>query len=312
MAYTRIALLTSVLALMAACGSVPKAPPATVKNSSASMTNAMLAYDDNRYAEARTFFGRALMEYRSVDDLAGQGNALVDLADSALQQGDAPAAREYLAEAQTLVEQHQLSSLAPRLALLAAYGDLQSGDAQGAATRLDTLLNDATTPADVRSAALFARTQAAFDQKAADSAQWLAKLNAAAGADKDPLAAARLARLQALAADPAKAAALYASALSQYQAAYYRPGIAATHEEWADLLLAQQDWSGARDHLRRALSVRLWMYDSSRSMRVLDKLATADKSLGDDAAVKQDGELSQYLKDGGDPSQSPAKQPTNH
>ena len=312
MAYTRIALLTSVLALMAACGSVPKAPPATVKNSSASMTNAMLAYDDNRYAEARTFFGRALMEYRSVDDLAGQGNALVDLADSALQQGDAPAAREYLAEAQTLLEQHQLTALAPRLALLAAYGDLQSGDAQGAATRLDTLLNDATTPADVRSAALFARTQAAFDQKAADSAQWLAKLNAAAGADKDPLAAARLARLQALAADPAKAAALYASALSQYQAAYYRPGIAATHEEWADLLLAQQDWAGARDHLRRALSVRLWMYDSSRSMRVLDKLATADKALGDDAAVKQDGELSQYLKDGGDPSQSPAKQPTNH
>jgi hypothetical protein len=312
MAYTRIALLTSVLALMAACGSVPKAPPATVKNSSASMTNAMLAYDDNRYAEARTFFGRALMEYRSVDDLAGQGNALVDLADSALQQGDVLAAREYLAEAQTLVEQHQLSSLAPRLALLAAYGDLQSGDAQGAATRLDTLLNDATTPADVRSAALFARTQAAFDQKAVDSAQWLAKLNAAVGADKDPLAAARLARLQALAADPAKAAALYASALSQYQAAYYRPGIAATHEEWADLLLAQQDWAGARDHLRRALSVRLWMYDSSRSMRVLDKLATADKALGDDAAVKQDGELSQYLKDGGDPSQSPAKQPAGH
>ena len=110
----------------------------------------------------------------------------------------------------------------------------------------------------------------------------------------------------------AKAAALYASALSQYQAAYYRPGIAATHEEWADLLLAQQDWAGARDHLRRALSVRLWMYDSSRSMRVLDKLASADKALGDDAAVKQDGELSQYLKDGGDPSQSPAKPSASH
>ena len=312
MTHTRIGSLTLLLALMAACGSVPKVPPATVKNSSASMTNAMLAYNDNRYAEARTFFGRALMEYRSVDDLAGQGNALVDLADSALQQGDVPAAREYLAEAQSLVDQHHLVTLVPRLALLGAYADLQSGDAQSAAAHLDTLLGDAGTPADVRSAALFARTQAAFDQKSADSAQWLAKLDAGAGADKDPLAAARLARLQALAADPAKAAALYASALSQYQAAYYRPGIAATHEEWADLLLAQQDWAGARDHLRRALSVRLWMYDSSRSMRVLDKLATADKALGDDAAVKQDGELSQYLKDGGDPSQSPAKQPTNH
>ena len=277
------------------------------------MTNAMLAYNDNRYAEARTFFGRALMEYRSVDDLAGQGNALVDLADSALQQGDVPAAREYLAEAQTLVDQHQLAALTPRLTLLAAYADLQSGDAQGAATRLDALLANTGTPAEIHSAALFARTQAAFDQKAADSTPWLAKLTGAASGDKDPLAEARLARLQALAAtDPAKAAALYAGALNQYQAAYYRPGIAATHEEWADLLLSQKDWAGARDHLRRALSVRLWMYDSSRSMRVLDKLATADKALGDDAAMKQDGDLSQYLKDGGDPSQSPAKQPATH
>lgn len=313
MTYTRIGFLTLLLALVAACGSVPKAPPTTVKNSSASMTNAMLAYNDNRYAEARTFFGRALMEYRSVDDLPGQGNALVDLADSALQQGDVPAAREYLAEAQTLVDQHQVTTLAPRLELLGAYADLQSGDAQSAALHLDTLLGDAGTPADVHNAALFARTQSAFDQKSADSAQWLAKLTAAVGGDKDPLAAARLARLQALAAaDPVKAAALYASALSQYQAAYYRPGIAACHEEWADLLLAQKDWAGARNHLRRALSVRLWMYDSSRSTRVLDKLAAADKALGDDAAVKQDGELSQYLKDGGDPSQSPAQQPATH
>jgi hypothetical protein len=298
---------------LAGCGSVPKTPPATVKNSSASMTNAMLAYNDNRYAEARTFFGRALMEYRSVDDLAGQGNALVDLADSALQQGDLPAARDYLAEAQSLVDQHPLAALPPRLALLNAYADLQAGDARSAATRLDALLAETGTPADIRIAALFARTQAAFDQKAADSAQWLTKLTLTAGSDKDSLVQARLARLQALAAnDPAKAAALYAGALSQYQAAYYRPGIAATHEEWADLLLSQKDWAGARGHLHRALSVRLWMYDSSRSLRVLDKLTGVDKALGDDGAVKQDAELSDYLKDGGDPSQSPAKQPAIH
>jgi len=312
MAYVRIASLILTLALTAGCGSVPKQPPATVKNSSASMTNAMLAYNDNRYAEARTFFGRALMEYRSVDDLAGQGDALVDLADSSLQQGDVPAAREYLAEAQSLVDQHQLSALTPRLALLAAYADLQAGDSQGAAIRLDALLTEGGATADVHTAALFARTQAAFDLKAADSAQWLAKLGAAVGGDKDPLAQARLARLQALAADPTKATALYADALARYQAAYYRPGIAATHEEWADLLLSQKDWSGARDHLHRALNVRLWMYDSGHSIRILDKLTSADKALGDDAAVKQDGELSDYLKDGGDPSKSPAKQPTSH
>lgn len=313
MAYVRIASLILTLALTAGCGSVPKQPPATVKNSSASMTNAMLAYNDNRYVEARTFFGRALMEYRSVDDLTGQGDALVDLADSSLQQGDVPAARDYLAQAQSLVAQHQLAALTPRLALLAAYADLQSGDDQSAATRLDALLADAATTADIHTAALFARTQAAFDLKAADSAQWLAKLGTAVGGDKDPLAQARLARLQALAAaDTAKAVALYADALSRYQAAYYRPGIAASHEEWADLLLSQKDWPGARDHLRRALNVRLWMYDSSHSIRILDKLASADKALGDDAALKQDGELSDYLKDGGDPSKSPAKQPAAH
>jgi hypothetical protein len=106
--------------------------------------------------------------------------------------------------------------------------------------------------------------------------------------------------------------ALYADALARYQSAYYRPGIAATHEEWADLLLSEKDWAGARDHLRRALNVRLWMYDSGHSIRILDKLASADRALGDDAAVKQDGELSDYLKDGGDPGKSPAKQPATH
>ena len=301
------------LGLLAACGSVPKAPPATVKHSSASMTNAMLAYNDNRYAEARNFFGRALVEYRSVDDLAGQGNALVDIADSSLQQGDVPAAREYLAEARSLVARQQLTALAPRLALLSAYADLQAAAPRDAANRLDTLLADAGTPGDIRNAALFARTQAAFDLKAGDAAQWLAKLTAAAGGNKDPLIQARLARLQALAAaDPAKSAALYADALSRYQALYYRPGIAATHEEWADLLLSQKDWADARDHLRRALDVRLWMYDSSHSIRILDKLTGADEALGDAAAAKQDGELSDYLKDGGDPSKSPATPSTAH
>lgn len=294
------------LALLATgCGSRPVQTPAAVTSTHGFMTNAMVAYQDNRYAEARNFFGRALMEYRSVDDLGGETQVLIDLADCALLQGDVGAARGYLTEARGLVEVHaELTRLKPRVSLLDAYGDLETPDPTAAAGKLDRLLDDTATPAEVKSAALFARTQAAYDSKADDADQWLARLVQAQGGNKDPLTAARLERLQAKAeSDPAKATALYADALGRYQAAYYRPGIAATHEEWGDLLLSHEDAAGGRDHLRRALQVRLWMYDAGDSLRILGQLAQADKALGDAAAAKQDAALAQYLKDGGDPSQ---------
>lgn len=294
------------LALLAAgCGSRPVQAPAAVSSTRGFMTNAMLAYQDSRYVEARNFFGRALAEYRSVDDLDGETQTLIDMADCALLQGDVGAARGYLGEARGLVEVHpELAGLKPRVTLLDAYGDLEAPDPAAAAGKLDGLLNDPATPAEVKSAALFARTQAAYDSKADDAAQWLAKLTQAEGGGKDPLTTARLERLEAKAeSDPGKAAALYADALGRYQAAYYRPGIAATHEEWGGLLLARGDAAGGRDHLRRALQVRLWMYDAGDSLRILERLAQADQALGDAAAAKQDAALAQYLKDGGDPTQ---------
>jgi hypothetical protein len=304
------------LAGLAACGSAPPPQPAVVTSSSSNLGKAMQAYAANRYSEARNFFGRALTDYRGVDDRHGQAETLIDLADSALQQGDVAAARGYLTTARSIAEQDRFAPLLPRLALLDAYADLQSQDAQAAASALDALLENAATPADIHQAALFARTQAAFNLKAADAQAWLDKLTATAGAgaDKDSLTQARLQRLQALAArgagDNAKAAGLYADALTRYQAAYYRPGIAASHEEWAGLLMAAQDWSAARAHWQRALDVRLWMYDASHAIRILDSLQQVDTALGDTAAAKQDAELAEYLRDGGDPSQSPLKPKT--
>src|SRR6185503_198604 len=146
---------------------------------------------------------------------------LTDLADAALQQGDVPAARENLKQAHAVLDAHPVTGLAARLTLLEAYADLQSQDPAAAAAALDGLLNDAATPADVRRAALFARTQAAYDAKNGDAAQWVAKI----GAPQGDLEQARLERLQALGADPAQAATSYADALKRYQAAYYRPGI---------------------------------------------------------------------------------------
>jgi len=289
-------------AVLAACGSPPP-PPQTVTNTRTFMAEAMADYNDNRYAEAREFFGRAYMQYRSVDDLQGQADALVDLADAALLQGDVTAARGNLKDVHALADSRaSLAALKPRLTLMDAYADLQSGDAAGATQRLAPLLAANGAPPDVARAALFARTQAAFDAKAPDAPQWLAKLGKATD---NPLDGARLERLQALAEpDTAKAAALYAESLQRYQTAYYRPGIAAVHEEWGVRLVAQQDWSDARDHLQRALQVRLWMYDASHSERILDELTTVDHALGDMAAARQDADLAEYLKNGGDPSKA--------
>lgn len=287
-------------ALLAACGSKPVLPPATVSNSQNFMATGMAAYQDNRYTEARSYFGRALMEYRSVDDQEHEADALLDLADASLQQGDVKMGREEIAQARTVLASRPVPELPARLALLEAYADLLDKDPAGAIAVLDALQADSGATPEVKRAALIARAQAAFDAKAGDAAQWLAKL----GSPQGDLEQARIGRLQAL-ADTSKAPALYADALKRYQAAYYRPGIAATHEEWGTLLLSQQDWKGARDHLQRALDVRLWMDDGLRSARIFDQLQQVDSALGDAASAAQDAKWSDYLKNGGDVSKAP-------
>ena len=301
MKHARLLPLTLSAALLAACGSKPVLPPATVSNSQNFMATGMAAYSDNRYTEARSYFGRALMEYRSVDDQEHEADALLDLADASLQQGDVKMGREEIAQARAVLASHPVPELPARLTLLEAYADLLDQDPTGAAAKLDSVQADAGATAEVKRAALIARAQAAFDAKAPDATQWLAKL----GAPQGDLEQARIERLQAL-ADASKAPALYADALRRYQAAYYRPGIAATHEEWGTLLVSQQDWKDARDHLQRALAVRLWMDDGLHSARIFDALQQADTALGDSAAAADDAKWSDYLKNGGDPTKAPS------
>ena len=305
----RFAPVLCVAASLTACGSRPLPQAAVVTSSRDAMSLGMQAYADNRYLEARNYFERALIQYRSVDDRNGQLDALVDLADSALGQGEYAAARTYLADADSILASGTFTAIAPHVALLHAYADLQAGDNTAAAARLDKLLADSNLSTDIRQAALFARSQTAFDLDAADSDQWLDKLGGSLGKHSDVIDAARYQRLQALAArkrgDTQNAAALYQGALDGYRKNYYRPGIAATLEEWADMSVAQQDWPAARDRLHRALDIRLWMYDRTHSAKDLETLSVVDAKLGNAAAAKQDTELAGYLKNGGSPAQLP-------
>ncbi len=296
--------------LLTSCGSRPARQPAVVVNSNANMALGMRAYQDDNYSEARNYFSRALAQYLSVDDRAGQLDALVDLADSALGQGESAAARVYLSEADPIVADGNHSGFEAHITLLNAYTDMQAGDNQLAAERLDALLNDRYTPADIRRAALFARTQTAYDLKSADATAWLVKLGTALGSTPDALSQARYQRLQALAAqahgDSQKAVALYVQALDTYRGSYYRPGIAATLEEWAGLSMRQQDWATARQQLQRALDVRLSMNDRTHSINDLENLVHTETTLGDTSAAQQYSQLADYLKTGGDPAQLPS------
>jgi tetratricopeptide (TPR) repeat protein len=307
----RTILLLTATTLLYACGSKPMPQPAAVTNSRDAMSLGMQAYADNRYLEARGYFERALVQYRSVDNLEGQLDALVDLADSALGQGEYAAARTYLANADSTLVNGKFAIIAKHIALLNAYADMQAGDNAQASTRFDKLLADPGTSTDIQQAALFGRTQVAFDLNAADTDQWLDKLGAALGKNPDAISSARYQRLQALAArkhgDIQQATTLYQSALDSYRSSYYRPGIAATLEEWADLSMAQNDWVGAHDRLHRALDIRLWMYDRTHSEKDFEKLSQTDTKLGNDAASKQDLQLAEYLKNGGNPGQLPTQ-----
>lgn len=303
--------LICIAVLLTACGSKPLPQPAAVTTTRDAMSLGMQAYNDNRYLEARGYFERALVQYRSVDDRSGQLDALTNLADSALEQGETVAAQNYLTAADTILASGAFSAHAPHLALLHAYADMQAGDAQPVAEQLDKLLGNDATPPDIRQSALLARAQCAFDLDAADAPQWLDKLGKSLNQHTDPLGNARYQRLQALAArkqgDTQKSATLYRSALESYRSRYYRPGIAATLEEWADLSISQQDWGTARDRLQRALDIRLWLYDRNHSAKDLEKLSQMDAKLGNTEASKRDLQLAEYLKNGGDPAHLPGK-----
>jgi tetratricopeptide (TPR) repeat protein len=295
--------------ILGGCGSRPARRPAVIANSQNDVSLGMRAYQDNNYSEARNYFSRALAQYRSVDARGNELEVLVDLADSALEQGEYTEAHDYLNDAQKIIADGGHSGLEPHIALLSAYADMQAGYERSAAGQLDALLKAATTPTDIQLAALLARTQTAFDLKAADAAAWLDKSGAALGKSPLPLDSARYQRLQAYAAQTdggdRQAAVLYASALDIYRGIYYRPGIAATLEEWAGLSIQRNDWTSARSQLQRALEVRLSMDDRTHSIRDLENLMRVDTALRDSTAAQQSSKLAIYLKNGGDPSQAP-------
>ena len=289
---------------LAGCGSNKPPPAEAVSAPQDALRMGMQSYEDAQFIAATQLFGKALVQYRSIDDARGQVVALMDLADVALVLGEHARARAHLEEASRIVQRDRLAQFATHLALLECQRAAQAGDAATARAQCEAALaaGDAT-PALTAGARIELAKLAIGDGQASTSEAWAAlrgPVAAAVAEDGRPGTRARLLRLDADAARRAgrldEAYAQLQKALAIYQTALSRPGIAASHEELAAVARAQGQPAVAADHYERALHVRLWMSDRVHGAQVLEGLAAVETERGDAARAARLQDLLDYMR----------------
>jgi tetratricopeptide (TPR) repeat protein len=295
----RALLLVLLVVLAAGCGSRKPPPPPAVAAPLDALRLGLQSYQDSQYVAASQLFAKALANYRSVDDSRGQVIALMNLADVALVLGEHERALQQLAEAERLVQRDRLAGFGAQLQLMTCQAAAQAGDAPTATARCEAVL--ALEDADPR-IALAARFELAKLAQAAggDWRAQRARLEDDLDDDPRPTTRARLLRLDAGAARAAGdldgAYAELTKALAIYQAELYRPGIAASHEELGAVARAQGRLDVARDHLDRALTVRMWMLDRVHGASALAALAEVEEARGATERAARLRELLEYLR----------------
>lgn len=257
------------------------------------------SFRNHQFSNARLLFNRAYQEFRSYDDTGGMTAAMMNLAEIDLLIGETAAAGRRLDRCRFLVDRDGLTGYQARLAYMEARQAQQADDPERAHERADAARRaiGEEDPLGLMLDLLRADLLIAEDQDAATSA--IADLTARTVEHGD-LVQARVHRLAAdLARDQGRmdaARASYAEAWQAYKRAEYRPGIAATHEAWAVVFEASEDWVQVDDHLGRALSVRLWMSDRVHTASILDRMAAAAVALGDPDRASRFREVRDYLQ----------------
>ncbi len=280
-------------AWLAGCVSAPDPRPLVYREGDRLLEQGVEAFADSNYPGAAALFRKALVRFQGVDDSAGVLRARMNLAEVAMALGRLDAVRDELRAARALLERSRADTYARRLRLLEAGLATREGDRRGAEKLLAPLLPGGggeapdVPPDRIALAALADRTRLAFEEDQASAEAWTTRLaHAIEKSGEAPLLRARLARFQAELARRQShygaADALLYSAHALYAAAAYRPGIAATLVEWAALAEEQGEREIARDRLKRALAIRLWILDRDGSLAVLEKLRTLNAALGAD------------------------------
>jgi tetratricopeptide (TPR) repeat protein len=272
--------LLALTLLLGACVSPPEQRPEAVLQGQRFLELGVQAYRGDDYANAATHFTKALAHYQGLDDRGGILRSRLNLAETALVVGNPAAAERHLDAAAALAQAEGEGDALRRVALLRSTLALKAGEYDGAAALLEPLLAGKD---DVARTALANRVAVALARRDDDAAAWVQRYAAAVRGGDAALLARSLrfeAELSQRSGDLAGADRLLRQALDTYKVIPSRSGTAATLEQWAALLAAQQQWAAAEDRLQRALNIRLWLLDRSATAGDLRRLAAINEATG--------------------------------
>lgn len=264
--------------LSAGCVSSPgEKPPEAIAAANSALSNGVSHYEKNNYALATSYFNQALREFRSIDHQYGIASSCLNLSKTHLSLGDTDTAAAYLKQAQTIIEREPLTALQPHARIIAASIAIEHNQLTQAKEMLAPLLT-ADSNNEFTLAALQNRTRIAhaeISDSKDEAAHWThifeQKIKSGAG---NQIHQARLARFKAALSDDIETQNQhFTAALNIYRQQTHRPGIAATLQEWADALIAQNQTEAANDKLLRALYIRQTLQDRNNSLKTLNSLA---------------------------------------
>ncbi len=248
------------------CGSHSVSRPLIEVNAESYTEQAIQAYAEERWRDARQLFNQALLNYQSLDDRLAVLLCHINLAEVALAQGDLPQAERNLLWADAIAKSEARERHQARISLLKARLSMKQLNMVVAKQLLNSLLpvfhhQELNIRVDViQLAAIASRTEIAFLENQ-QANLWTSRYASALKqlSDSTDNLYARLFRFQAKLwlqqAEYSKAESLFQQALVIYKSNSLRSGIAAVLSELGQLYLQQGRLEPARDYYQRAIMV---------------------------------------------------------
>ncbi|MCK5002913.1 MAG: tetratricopeptide repeat protein [Gammaproteobacteria bacterium] len=269
----------TVLAITLLCAGCVSGPddrqPEAIEAANNALSNGVSNYGKSKYELATSYFKNALRDFRSIDHQYGIASSCLNLSKTYISIGNIELADAYFKQAQRIIQRDNIKQLDDHLRIIESSIAIENSQlAQAKETLAPLLQNDSNNAFTL--AAVQNRTRIAHAENNNDEAtQWTntfeQKIKSSSSNQKHK---ARLARFKANLSDNKETQNKhFGEALNIYRSETNRPGIAATLQEWANILIKQKKTEAAKDKLQRALYIRQSLQDRKNSLKILNSLA---------------------------------------
>lgn len=233
-------------------------------------------YNNSKHELAISYFKNALRDFRSIDHQYGIASSCLNLSKTYLSIGNTDTAEAYLIHAQRIIKREKIKKFDNHLHIIESSIAIENKQLDRAKEILQPLLSNNDNN-DFTLAATQNRTRIAFaestDINMDDAKQWLDKFEQQIKSTRNPSRQARLARFKAfLSKDTSTQEKHLSTALNIYRKQTNRPGIAATLQEWGNVLIQHKKIEAAKDKLQRAIFIRQTLQDRKNSLKILNSL----------------------------------------